>query len=396
MHLFLYRAFVHHPREPCCEQCAGKITPSGSFAYSESLSPPLILFAIAHSSSTENAVTKCIGLSNILIAMAASLLAQLEHWCWCHMCELAMRALNTFFFPKRGHFHLPAFSFTLPIKCTVFSLTPLFSFLFLWLCSAGRKPLLLLCGLAPSLCHVAELCYCLLHYLSTSFSVSVVYYWCLAKIRDLQRPCHRPGLLGFFITLHLPSSLFSVFLQCAVSQCMYEKSLVAGLLASRFICNWFMVCGSLFFSPSILSLWYVAPFHCHWALNFGCLPTISCSVFWLFYCFLCCVRCGLTFSFAWGPTHRSHGFHFCLCFLFFFFFLCNKAPLLHARPVFLHPKPLCIPHTFQPSSKCFHKLCCPFSVSFFGRYSASVAQLCSPVQHISVNRNVKVLVGGPA
>lgn len=40
MHLFLYRAFVHHPREHCCEQCAGKITPLGSFAYSESSSPP--------------------------------------------------------------------------------------------------------------------------------------------------------------------------------------------------------------------------------------------------------------------------------------------------------------------------------------------------------------------
>lgn len=88
-------------------------------------------------------------------------------------------------------------------------------------------------------------------------------------------------------------------------------------LCLQLICGlWFIV----FFFPSILCLWYVAPFLCHWALNFGCLLTISCSVFWLFYCFLCCVRCGLTFSFAWGPTHRSHGFHFCLCFMFLSFF----------------------------------------------------------------------------
>lgn len=54
------------------------------------------------------------------------------------------------------------------------------------------------------------------------------------------------------------------------------------------------------------------------------------------------------FFYAWGPTHRSHGFHtFCLCFCFLFCVI--KLHTLHALPrLFLHPPiELSIPHTFQ-------------------------------------------------
>lgn len=172
MHLFLYRAFVHHPRELVPPTPP---PPHPSFCL-PSPTPATLKMGTNVSSTLGHLMTgppwgyAGSPLRNALGCPILELQWQPHFWlnsntgagvtCANWQCVL----LTLFFsFPKTGHFHLPAFSFILPIKCTVFSLTPLFSFLFLCLCSAGKKPLLLLCGLAPSLCYVAELCHCLLH-----------------------------------------------------------------------------------------------------------------------------------------------------------------------------------------------------------------------------------------
>lgn len=127
------------------------------------------------------------------------------------------------------------------------------------------------------------------------------------------------------------------------------------LLAFRFvICNCLWFTGSLFFlfilsyAIDMLRL-LILPLGFFFFLLWVPSDYFLLQYFNPFFLFLLLCTLWLNiFFYAWGPTHRSHGFHtFCLCFCFLFCVI--KLHTLHALPrLFLHPPiELSIPHTFQ-------------------------------------------------
>lgn len=185
---------------------------------------------------------------------------------------------------------------------------------------------------------------------------------CLAKIRDLLLKSLDaiPASLFSSTILYLQSSSFSVFffppLYCVVLTVnVWEE------LGCRFYWLFALLSATVYGSLGLcfFSLFCLMPLiccafsFCHSAFFFFLLWVPS-DYFLLQYFnpfFLFLVLCTLwlnIFFYAWGPTHRSHGFHtFCLCFCFLFCVI--KLHTLHALPrLFLHPPiELSIPHTFQ-------------------------------------------------
>lgn len=167
---------------------------------------------------------------------------------------------------------------------------------------------------------------------------------------------------------------------------VYEKSLVAGLLAFRFvICNCLCFTGSFLFPFfSVLRLWYVAPSHLSRGFLLWAPSIFFYSISALFVSLLLCTM-WLNFVSLPGDQPIGRMAFTLLPVLFFFFFflfliLCNKAPLSTLASYFS-----CTPsvqHTFQS----FHKLCYPTLSVKWG------LPLCLQAQRSNVSALLKRLV----
>lgn len=255
-HLFLYHAFVLHPRETLLWAVWWQDVLFGKFCQQQELvSPhPLILFAIAHLSSTEN--------RGPMLAQHWLMLARwhevhwiLQYWnCSGSLTCGATRALVPVSHANRRCVLLTLFFFFSSLKRDISTSLPShlpypLNALFLvkhlyfhsYFCVAQGKSRCccrVVFAMSPSFVTVY---YIILAHHSLS---SVLLMFSLDKGPANGLPSSWFAWLPYY-SVSTEFFIFYVFLQFAVSQCVYAKSLVAGLLASCFICNWYIVCGLL-------------------------------------------------------------------------------------------------------------------------------------------------------
>lgn len=242
------------------------------------------------------------------------------------------------------HFHpLPALSFAQHFTCAVFSLTLLcwpFFFLFLKFHSTEekKKPLLLPCGLCLLLPSFVTVYHVILTHHSLFLFAYVTYLFSQDKGPAKSLAAVLASLV-FPTILYLPSSLFSVFfspIPCSSHGLCTRRAWLQVLLAFRFV-----ICDCLWFTGSLFLFSFYSLSYAFDMLRLLILPLgfFTLGAFWLFsvtvlrplFFLLCTLWLNIFFLFAWGPTHRSHGFHTFLPVLLFLI-LCNKAPLSTLLP----------------------------------------------------------------
>lgn len=163
---------------------------------------------------------------------------------------------------------------------------------------------------------------------------------CLAKIRDPQKALPLSWLAWFSRLFYIYRvlyflcffPLYRVVLTVYVREELGCRFYWLFALLSATVCGSLGLCFFFLFILCLMPLICCAFSFCHWAF----LLWVPSDYFLLQYFdlyFFCCVHCGLTFFFlfAWGPTHRSHGFQTFLPVLLFLI-LCNKAPLSTLLP----------------------------------------------------------------